>query len=160
MDELANILAIRLGVEQDMGGGVIDTGIRSLLSVRYIRTETQTFTLFGSSLYLMGYSVGQLDPDIAFSLFCKPFCNTPREYYQLSVPPPNPLIGSSRIYLIPQAPPPLPVATGFLTMLATGYDPLRGFFIQFQGNFDLVSTLFVNFPSTDRVIPDYQIKQT
>jgi hypothetical protein len=153
-----NILAVQIGEEQDMGNGVIDTGQRAILSVTFVESFPQYTTFYGNSLYLIWYNVGQLDCIQAFSFFCQQFYNQPKTWWQLSVPPPNPLMASSQIYLIPQPPPPPPIGSGVMTLLDSGYDPLRGYYLTFQGNFDLAIPLFKGYAGVHRNVPNYQIR--
>lgn len=161
---MSNILAVQIGPAQDMGtgqaGGIVkDTGQRAVLAVTFINADTQTTTFYGNSLYLIWYNVGQLDCIQAFTFFCKQFYNKNYVWWQLNAPPPNPLMASSQVYLIPQAPPPPPVASGNMTLLNSGYDPVRGYWLQFAGNFDLTIPLFKGFGGVNRNIPNYQIRQ-
>jgi hypothetical protein len=153
-----NILAIKVGPEQTMGS-TVDTGLRAVLAVTFINADIQSYTVYGNSLYMIHYDVGQLDCFQAFSFFCKQFYNQPKEWHQLAAPPPNPLMTSSQIYLIAQPPPPDPIAVGIMTLLDSGYDPLKGYWLQFAGNYDLTCPLFPQFSGVNRNIPNYQIRQ-
>jgi len=156
----ANILAVRLAPPENLGNGGIDMGLRALLAVNFIRADTSTYTCYGQTLYMIHYDVGQLTVQDSFAFFCKQFYNKPYEWDQLSAPPPNPLLQSSRIYLIPVPQTPPPVAFGIMTLLNSGYDPLRGFWLQFAGSFDLTCPLFSGFPGLTRTTPNYQIRIT
>jgi len=152
-----NILAVRIGPTEQLGMGV-DTGLRAVLAVNFIRADVQSYTCYGQSLYMIHYDVGQLTVQDSFAFFCRQFYNKSFEWDQLSAPPPNPLLQNSRVYLIPvpQAPP--PVAIGMMTLLSSGYDPLKGFWLQFEGSFDLTCPLFKGFTGVNRNIPNYQIR--
>ena len=158
MASIENILAVRIGEQQDWSNGAVDTGLRAVLAVTFITTDIQTYTAYGNSLYMIHYDVGQLDVYDAFAFFCKQFYNQSREWSQLAAPPPNPLLQSSQIYLTPFAPPPDPLGVGMMTLLNSGYDPLKGFWLQFAGNFDLTCPLFSGFAGVQRNIPNYQIQ--
>ena len=153
-----NVLAVRVGQETYMGEGVVDMGLFALLSVNTVMADVQTTTFYGQSLYLIWYNVGQLDAIQGFTYITKQYYNKSKEWYQLVVPPLNPLLLTSRIYLVPQPPPPDPISHGMMTLILSGYDPLIGYWLQFQGNFDLNIPIFKGFNVTHRT-PNYQIKQ-
>ena len=152
-----NILAVRLGPTEQLGMGV-DTGLRALLAVNFIVADTATYTCYGQSLYMIHYDVGQLSVQDSFAFFCRQFYNKPFEWNQLSAPPPNPLLQNSRVYLIPVPQSPPPVAFGTMTLLEAGYDPLTGYWLQFDGNYDLTCPLFSGFNGVRRNTPNYQIR--
>jgi hypothetical protein len=156
---MENILAIQIGEEQDMGNGIIDTGQRAVLSVNFIDSHTQHWDAYGDSLYMIWYNVGQLDCTQAFSFFCKQYYNRPMTWWQLAAPPINPLMASSQVSMIPHAPPPPPIASGVMTLANSGYNPLRGYYLTFKGNFDLTCPLFKGFTGINRLVPNYQIRQ-
>ncbi len=153
-----NILAVQTG-EPQMVGSAIDTGQRAILSVTSVVADVQTTTFYGNSLYLIWYNVGQLDCFQAFTFFCQQFYNKPMMWWQLAVPPPNPLLAASQIYLVPTPPPPDPIANGVMTLVDSGYDPMKNYYLTFLGNFDLEIPLFKGnaFPVT-RNTPNYQIR--
>jgi len=157
----ANILAVRLGPVEQMGFGV-DTGLRAVLAVSFIQADTATYTCYGQSLYMIHYDVGQLTVQDSFAFFCRQFYNKPFEWDQLSAPPPNPLLQNSRVYLIPVPQTAPPAAIGTMTLLEAGYDPLKGFWLRFAGNFDLTCPLFKGQESksigVNRTTPNYQIR--
>jgi hypothetical protein len=157
---IENILAVQLGEEQTWANGAVDTGQRAVLSVTGISADVQTTTFYGNSLYLIWYNVGQLDCFQAFTFFCKQFYNRPMMWWQLAAPPPNPLLQSSQIYLIAQPPPPDPIAGGTMTLIDSGYDPMKNYYLTFQGNFDLSIPLFKRegCGMVKRNTPNYQIR--
>jgi len=108
---------------------------------------------------MIHYDVGQFTVANSFAFFCQQFYNLSKQWYQLAAPPPNPLIFGSQVYMIPQAPPPDPIACGMMTLLDSGFDPLRGFWLRFQGNFDITCPLFNGFTAVKRNTPNYQIRQ-
>lgn len=157
---MAHVLAIRLGPTVPMGimGGV-DTGFLAVLSVRTIRAELTTFRMYGDSLYSIGAAdTGSIDKITRWGLFLKQFKDKPCSWGQLSAVPPNPLLATSRIFYGPVAPPEPAIAEGLMTLTDSGYEPTKGWWIEFAGNFDLTSPLFRDFPSIIRNIPDYRIK--
>jgi|ERR1700739_1698 len=156
---MENILAVQVGEEQDMGGGIIDTGQRAVLAVTFVNADTQTTTFFGNSLYLIHYDVGQLTTQDAFAFFCKQFYNRSMLWWQLAAPPPNPLLSTAHIYLVPQPLPPPPIGSGMMTLLCAGYNPLKGYWLKFQGNFDIDIPLFRGYTGVNRNTPNYQIRQ-
>lgn len=156
---MSNILAVRIGEQQDWAQGTVDTGLRAVLAVSFIVADTQCYTFYGPSLYMIHYDVGQLNSQDAFSFFCKQFYNKSYEWQQLAAPPPNPLLQSSQIYLVAMPPPPDAIAIGNMTLLDSGYNPLKGFWLKFSGNYDLTCPLFQGFAGVTRNIPNYQIRQ-
>lgn len=156
---MSNILAVQVGPQQQMGNGVVDTGQRSILAVTFIEAYTQATKFYGNSLYLIWYDVGQLDSIQAFTFFCKQFYNKSFLWWQLAVPPPNPLMASSQIYLTPRPQPIPPIGSGMMTLLDSGYDPLRGYWLLFEGNYDLSIPVFKGYTGVNRNTPDYQIKR-
>jgi hypothetical protein len=158
---IENILAVQIGEEQDMGNGVMDTGQRAVLSVTSVVADVQTTTFWGDSLYMIHYSVGQLDSEQALTFFCSQFYNRSMLWWQLAAPPSNPLLASSQIYLIARVPDPDPIASGMMTLIDSGYYPLKGFYLTFLGNFDLTIPLFKtgNFGGITRNTPNYQIRE-
>jgi hypothetical protein len=161
---MSNILAVQVGEAQNMGTGqaggiVVDTGQRAILAVTFINADIQTTTFYGNSLYLIWYNVGQLDCIQAFTFFCKQFYNKSYLWWQLAVPPPNPLMASSQIYLVPRPPAPPPIASGMMTLLDSGYDPLKGYWLKFAGNYDNTCPVFKGYTGVNRNIPNYQIRQ-
>jgi hypothetical protein len=156
---MSNILAVKIGEEQTMAMGAVDTGLRALLSAEFIIADIQSYVIYGQSLYMIHYDVGQLNSQDSFSFFCKQFYNKAYEWHQLAVPPPNPLMQSSQIYLVAMPPPPPPIAIGIMTLLDSGYNPLKGYWLRFSGNYDLTCPLFKGFTGVTRNIPNYQIRQ-
>jgi hypothetical protein len=146
-----NILAIQIGEPQTLGFGAVDTGLRSVLSVRDIVGKVQSTVFFGDTLHLLWNFAGQLDPQQAFVQFLKEFYNKPVTWAQLSAPPPNPLMQTRRIYLQPMPDAEPPVAQGAMTLLDAGYDPLRGYWCEFKGNFWLHIPVFRDFKDVTRV---------
>lgn len=160
MGNPANILAVRLGQPEMLGPG-LDTGLRGVLAVTFIEAYTQTYTCYGNSLYMIHYDVGQFSVQDSFAFFCSQFYNKSNEWDQMNAPPPNPLLQNSSIYLIPVPVSPPPIAIGMMTLLNSGYDFLKGFWLQFEGNFDLTCPLFKGNGggiAVNRNIPNYQIK--
>ena len=156
---IENIMAVRIGEEQTMGNGAVDTGLRAVLSMEFIIADIQSYVVYGQSLYMIHYDVGQLTSQDSFSFFCKQFYNQAREWQQLAVPPPNPLLQSSQIYLVAMPPPPDPIAIGTMTLIDSGYSPLKGYWLRFAGNYDLTCPMFKGFNGVTRNIPNYQIRQ-
>jgi len=50
------------------------------------------------------------------------------------------------------------VATGQMTLLGSGYDPLMGYWLKFDGNYDLTCPVFKDFNGVRRTTPNYQIR--
>jgi hypothetical protein len=156
---MENILAVEIGQPETMGGTAFDTGQRAVLSVTSGVADVASYTFYGDSLYMIHYDVGQLDCFQAFSFFCKQFYNRPMTWFQLAAPPPNPLMASSQIYLVAAPPPPDPIGSGTMTLIDSGYDPLKGYYLTFTGNFYLTSPLFNGFLGMKQNAPNYQIRQ-
>lgn len=163
-----NIFALQLSQPQPQqvtppgfggGGGVRwDDGLRAILSVRTIFAKVQTTVLFGDSLYMIWYDIGQLTRQDGFRLFLKPWFGASIPAAQLSQPP---FAATPAYYLragttSQVSPPAPPVATGKVTMLEAGFDPFRGYWIEFAGNYFLTFTLFKNWPNIIRDYPGFK----
>jgi hypothetical protein len=155
----ANILALQISAAQPQqtlpwDGVPWDNGLRAMLSVSTILANVQTTVFFGNSLYLIWYNVGQLTPQDAFSYFLKPYYNRPMTYAQLSQPPYAAVPAKYRA-LVQTPPPPPPVATGQMTLLNSGFDPLRGYWMEFLGNYFLAIPIFQGWANVTRGGPNY-----
>src|SRR5271155_4543122 len=158
-----NIFAIQLSQAQPQqvnpiyGQGIHD-GYRAILSVRMVWAKLQTTVLFGNSLYMIWYDIGQLSRQDGFRAFLKPYFGTSIPAGQLSTPP---FAATPTLYMLrqssgaipPEAP---PVATGNITMLNAGFDPFRGYWIEFAGNYFLGFPLFKNWPTVVRDTLNYK----
>jgi hypothetical protein len=147
-----NIFALQLSQPQPQqitppgfGGVMWDDGLRAILSVRIIWAKTQTTVLFGDSLYMLSYDIGQLSREDGFKAFLRSYFKHPITGAQLSQPP---FAATPALYLkansLPVPAPAPPVATGKVTMLAAGFDAFRGYWIEFAGNYFLQFPLFKN----------------
>src|SRR5271170_6468319 len=136
-----NIFAIQLSQAQPQqvnpvyGQGIHD-GYRAILSVTMVWAKLQTTVLFGNSLYMIWYDIGQLTKQDGFRAFL-------RAYFKHSIP-------AAQLSEAPS------VATGRVTMLDAGFDPFRGFWIEFAGNYFLTFPLFQNWPNVIRETSNYQ----
>ena len=159
-----NILAFQFSQPQPQqitppgfGGVQWDSGLRAMLSVRTIWAKVQTTVLFGDSLYMIWYNIGQLSPQDGFRAFMKPWFNAPITAVQLDRPP---FASTPAVYLransVPVAPPPTPIAQGIVTVLDSGFDPFRGYWIEFKGNYFLQFPLFKNWPNIIREGPTFK----
>jgi hypothetical protein len=164
-----NIFAIRLSqpkpqqLTPPMQGGVpFDDGYRAILSVTTVVAKLQTTVLFGNSLYMIWYDIGQLSRQDGFKAFLRPYFGTAIPAGQLSTPP---FAATPALYMlrnsttaIPAEAP--PVATGNVTMLNAGFDAFRGYWIEFAGNFFLPPPngfpLFQNWPNVIRDTANYK----
>jgi hypothetical protein len=119
-----------------------------MLSVTTIWAKTQTTVLFGNSLYMIWYDIGQLTRQDGFRLFLRPWFGASIPAAQLDRPPyaATPAL-YNRYPGLPIPPPVPPIATGRVTMLDAGFDPLRGYWIAFAGNYYLGFPLFKNWPN-------------
>lgn len=153
-----NIFALQLSQPQNQqitppgfGGVAFEDGLRAILSVRMVWAKVQTTVLFGDSLYMIWYNIGQLSPQDGFRAFLKPWFNHPLIGAQLDRPP---FAATPAVYLkansLPTPPPPIPIAKGTVTMLDAGFDPLRGYWIEFATNYFLYFPLFKNWPNVIR----------
>ena len=151
------VLVFRLGpnepgqVTPPMYGGVaFEDGWRSMLSVTQIWAKLQTTVFFGDSLYMIWYNIGQLSPQDGFKAFLKQHFNRPIMAAQMNRPP---VAAAPRLYTlvgISVPPPPTPISQGVVTILDCGFDPLRGYWIEFAGNYFLGFPIFPNFPGVFR----------
>ena len=128
-----------------------------MLSVTTIWGKVQTTILFGDSLFMISYDIGQLSRQDGFRLFMKPWFGASIPAAQLSQPPfaatPAYYLMANRANVSPPAP---PVAMGNVTMLDAGFDPLRGYWIEFAGNYWLTFPLFKNWPNVIRDAPGFK----
>lgn len=145
-----NILAIKIGPQQIMGNGAVDTGYRAIIAVTRITAKLQTTVYFGNSLYMIHNEVGQLDAVQGYQFFLNQWLNRPMTWGQLAEVPPNPLVSTRRFMLAPPMPPLPPTSEGTMSLLSSGFDPLRGYWLEFAGNFFLTSTIFRNFNGVTR----------
>lgn len=151
-----NIFALQLSQPQPQqvtppgfGGVPWDDGLRAMLSVRQIWAKVQTTVLFGDSLFMIWYDIGQFTRQDGFQIFLKNYFNRPITAAQLDRPP---YAATPAMYsrFLPLPPPPTPIAKGAVTMLNAGFDPLRGYWIEFAGNYFLTFPLFKNWPNVVR----------
>jgi hypothetical protein len=127
-------------------------GYRAILSVQDIVSKVQTTVLFGNDLYSVGLS-SNLAQDIVFVNFLKQYSNRPETWVQLvTIPNPPVPYPSIQFQYRPTYP---PVASGSMTLLNSGYDPLRGYWVEFLGNYFLHFSIFKDFPGVRRDGPDY-----
>ena len=159
-----NIFALQIARPQPQqitppgfGGVPFDSGLRAMLSVRTIWAKVQTTVLFGNSLFMIWYNIGQLDPQTGFQMFLKPYFNRPILGAQMAMPP---FAATPALYLkansLPVPPPPSPVAEGLVTPLNAGFDALRGYWIEFAGNYFLTFPIFKDWTNVIRDGPDYK----
>jgi hypothetical protein len=140
------------------GGVAFEDGYRAMLSVTMIWAKVQTTILFGNSLFMLSYDIGQFTAQDGFRLFIKPWFGASIPAAQLSQPP---FAATPAYYLALQrgsrvSPPAPPVATGNVTMLDAGFDPLRGYWIEFAGNYWLQFPLFKDWPNVVRDAPGFK----
>jgi hypothetical protein len=161
-----NVLALQVGPWQDLGDGVVSTGYRSILSVQEVIMDVQETTFFGQNLFMATYSpwgVGQVDVGsltvyTVFSNFLRPYLCRETTWAQFADPPYNPSFYINRTYVLtPPAPEP-PMSHGVMVLIGAAYDPLKGWWCRFRGNFRLAIPVFQNFPWVTDLTPDYGIK--
>lgn len=168
MAQAGNILALKLGVSEPgqvvpWNGNPIEDGWRTVMSVQSIWAKVQTTVLFGNSLYMIWYNIGQLDPQQGFKFFLSQYYNIPMNWAQFANLPPA--ARPAQVYRgmgpTPNAPPfSPPVEMGPITMLNAGFDPLRGYWIEFAGNYFLSFPIFKDWPTVIRDGPNYKGFQT
>ncbi len=146
---MANILALRMSHTRILNNPYLEeiSGHRCILAVTGIVAKLQTTVLFGNNLFSVAYGTGasiqsNLDPQTVFGLFLNTYKNRPERWAQLAVIPPPPVPYPA--YLLQQNPFPMrpPVSKGTLTLLNAGYDPMRGYWVEFAGNYFLGFPLF------------------
>jgi len=131
-------------------GGQEQSGYRCILAVNLILAKVQTTVLFGVDLYGIG-RMSNFSEETIFPRFVNSFKDRPATWAQLSAIP-NPPIPYPQ-YLPPAQP---PVATGTLTVLASGWDAMYGYWIEFKSNYFLYFPIFKDWASiVVRDGPDY-----
>jgi hypothetical protein len=160
-----NIFALQLSQPQPQqvtppgyGNVPFEDGLRAIMTVNMIFAKVQTTVLFGDSLFMLSYDIGQLTKQDGFRAFIKAYFNHPITGAQLSQPP---FAATPAYYLRANqtasvSPPAPPVAKGKVTMLDAGFDPLRGYWIEFAGNYWLHFPLFKNWPTVIRDAPGFK----
>ncbi len=159
--QAGNILAIRISPDQPLPPSsaynlTVRSGLRLFLAVSTIYTQVQTTTFVGNTLYMIHYDCGQFTPQDAFRNFLSTYFNTARDFAQLIAPPPT---FSPKIYLTSQPPPPPPQGEESHVILDAGYEPVRGFWVTFAGNYFLTfHKIFRNWPANGlvRTGPDFK----
>jgi hypothetical protein len=149
------ILALQLArpyVITTLSGVQEQIGYRPILSVQGIVAKVQTTVLFGNNLYVIG-PTSSLSADTIFVNFVKAYSNRVETWVQLMEIPNPPIPYPSIQFQYRQISP--PAARGKITALNSGYDPLRGYWIEFLGNFFLEFPLFKDWPSVTRDGPNY-----
>lgn len=147
------ILAIQLATPQtvtSLTGGQEQSGYQVILSVRSILAKVQTTILSGVDLLSVG-RMTNFPPETVFPRYVDAYKNKPMTWAQLSTVP-NP--ATPYTVNIPAQP---PIATGTLTVLDSGWDPIWGCWIEFKGNYFLHFPLFKDWASlVVRDGPDYR----
>src|SRR5271157_5705169 len=157
-----NIFALQLSQPQPqevipITGVPWDDGLRAILSVTMVWAKLQTTVLFGNSLYMIWNDIGQISRQDGFKLFLKPYFGVSMLGAQLSQPPfaATPAL-YARVGYGMVAPPPPPVAEGKVTILDAGFDPFRGYWIEFAGNYFLTFPIFKDWPNVTRDTLNYK----
>ena len=148
-----------------MTGGIINTGLRVILAVDSIHSETQATVFYGKNLFQQTGSpwgvgsvdIGSISEEGLFRMFLKPFINKSREWAELEEVPYNPLYYSGRQYFM--TPPEIhdPIASQQLMLLNLGNDTKRGYWLRFKGNKTVIS-LFKGITNMTGGPADYGIK--
>lgn len=150
------ILALQMGLPRIIttSNGVQEQlGYRPILSVRFIVAKVQTTVFFGNDLYSLSLT-SNISPDILFANLIKNYANRQETWVQLQAIP-NPVIPYPTVQFQyrPNVP---PVSTGVMSALAGGYDPLRGYWVEFAGNYFLQFPIFRNFSEVVRDGPNFK----
>ena len=157
-----NIFALQLSQPQPqevipISGIPWDSGLRAMLSVNIIWAKVQTTILFGDSLYMISYDIGQISKQDGFRMFMKPWFGASIPAAQLDRPPYAAVPALYNRYPgLPIPPPVAPIAVGNVTMLDAGFDAFRGYWIEFAGNYFLTFPLFKNWPNVIRDGPNFK----
>lgn len=125
-------------------------GLAPVMLVESIINKTQSTVFHGQRLYMLQNDVGIFDQVTGWDRYMDQFLNKPVMWAELTQIPVWP--GLRRIYTQPQLPQDPPVAMSNLVLLDRGYDPLRGYFVEFAGNFFLGFPLFQPADGTNYVI--------
>lgn len=112
-------------------------GYVAVLSITDYDPKVQSTIFYGNSLYMLNNSVGLWNSSEAFEIYMRMFKNRSKVWGELDQVPVSPFLRRMNLNPVPQDP---PVAAGYLTLLGAGFNPLKGFWVEFQGNF------FLNFP--------------
>ena len=145
----ANVLSLKMDRTRRINNPYLEVldGHRAIMAVQRIMGKVQTTVLFGRDLYVIGLT-SNLDEATIWGNFLNSFSGRSCEWAQLNRVPPPPLPTPG--YLLQyQTGPPMgpPVSTGRLTLLSAGWDPLRGFWIEFAGNYWLTFPIFKDWAS-------------
>jgi hypothetical protein len=156
-----NILALQMSVPHRLPpnpyGATTEGGFRAVMAVTNILAKLQTTILYGNSLYMMGYDVGQYNSQQGFIFFTSQTYNRPSVWGELSVMPPSAIPGIIYGQGMQSAfPPPPPPKKGTCTLLSSGFDPSRGYWMEFAGNYFLSFPLFKDWPNVIRDGPAFQ----
>src|SRR5208337_4435785 len=154
MAPLGLILALQLArpyVITTMSGVQEQIGYRPILSVTGIVAKVQTTVLFGNDLFVVGWT-SNLDEPTLFTNFVKSYANREETWVQLLEIPNPPVPYPTLQFQYRQTHP--PVASGKIKVVDGGYDPLRGYWVAFLGNYFLHFPLFKGWNVT-RDGPDY-----
>jgi len=151
LQSLGKILAVKLMPEGEkfewdsegpagQGGEVKWYGLAPVLAVQAVVPKVQSTIFIGQSLYMLENVVSIFDKQTGFIMYMNQFINKSKTWAELTQVPIWPkLIRTSAVAGLPQDP---PVAMAPLVLLGAGYDPFRGYWVEFQGNFFLGFPLF------------------
>jgi hypothetical protein len=155
----ATILSLKMGKTTVINSPYPEvlSGHRCILSVTSIVAKVQTTVLFGNDLFAVG-RLSNLDEPTIFKNFLTSYANRSEEWAQLSQVPPPP-IPLNLAYLMSASINPIvapPVSRGKIVLLSAGFDALRGYWIEFAGNYFLEFPLFKDWPNVIRDGPNYK----
>jgi hypothetical protein len=121
------------------------------MAVTRILAKLQTTILYGNSLYMMGWDAGQLNAQEGFIFFTSQTYNRSCIWGELSVMPPSAVPGLIYGQGMQSAfPPPPPAKKGTIKLLSSGFDPYRGYWMEFAGNYFLTFPIFKDWPNVIR----------
>ncbi len=115
-------------------------GLCPVLLVERVIPKTQSTIFYGQRLYMLDNDCSIFDFITGWEHYMDQFLNKSKTWSELTQIPIWP--GLRRIYTQPQLPQDPPVAEAPLTLLGAGYNPLKGYWVEFQGNFFLGFPLF------------------
>ena len=122
-------------------GAIVDYyGYAPILSVENYFPKVQSTIFYGQNLYMPGHAVGVFDNQTRFKYFLSRYKNKKKVWAELAQVPISPYL--RRIYVEPTIPQDPPVVEASIQLIDGGYDPLKGYWVEFLGNFFLSFPLF------------------
>ncbi len=122
------------------GGETKWYGLAPVMLIQNIVPKVQSTLFYGLTLYMLHNDAGIFNQQTGFIKYMDQFLNVSKTWAELEQVPIWP--GLIRIATMPVEPQPTPVAMGKLVMLGAGYEPTKGYWVEFAGNFFLGFPLF------------------